>query len=177
MHHCDQLVDIFNQAFSDGYNTRLVKGGKEPEYLPADDDCHYHRIIFTRDYFASALHEIAHWCIAGEQRRQQHDYGYWYAPDGRNIQQQQQFEQVEVKPQALEWLFSTAAKTPFRVSADNLDSALGASDTFKASIVEQVHHYCEQGMGERPAKFIQALSVFYQADEVYETQQYRLSCL
>ena len=88
MHHCDQLVDIFNQAFSDGYNTRLVKGGKEPEYLPADDDCHYHRIIFTRDYFASALHEIAHWCIAGEQRRQQHDYGYWYAPDGRNIQQQ-----------------------------------------------------------------------------------------
>ncbi len=34
------------------------------------------------------------------------DLGYWYAPDGRIEEQQALFEQVEIKPQAIEWLFA-----------------------------------------------------------------------
>lgn len=54
--------------------------------------------------FNSALHEISHWTIAGKERRLLADLGYWYAPDGRTREQQALFEQVEVKPQAIEWL-------------------------------------------------------------------------
>lgn len=34
--------------------------------------------------------------------------------------QQQNFFQVEVRPQALEWIFSSAAGVPFKPSVDNL---------------------------------------------------------
>ncbi len=54
----------------------------------------------SRTVFASALHEISHWCIAGKARRELVDFGYWYCPDGRDAMTQSQFEDVEVKPQA-----------------------------------------------------------------------------
>ena len=41
--------------------------------------------------------------------------------DGRDAQTQSQFEDVEVKPQALDWLFCVAAGYPFNVSCDNLE--------------------------------------------------------
>ncbi len=71
-------------------------------------------------FFNSALHEISHWSIAGDKRRLLPDLGYWYAPDGRTAEQQALFEQVEIKPQAIEWLFATAFGRKFRVSLDNL---------------------------------------------------------
>lgn len=45
----------------------------------------------------------------GEKRRQLVDFGYWYAPDGRSAEQQELFQAVEVKPQAMEWILSPAA--------------------------------------------------------------------
>ncbi len=42
--------------------------------------------------------------------------GYWYAPDGHTQEQQALFEQVEIKPQAIEWLFAQAFGRKFRVS-------------------------------------------------------------
>src|SRR5690606_39383874 len=53
------------------------------EYLPASEPDGLARVVFAHGFFASALHEIAHWCIAGDYRRTLHDYGYWYCPDGR----------------------------------------------------------------------------------------------
>ena len=97
----------------------------------------------------------------GEARRQQVDYGYWYAPDGRSTEQQALFEQVEVKPQALEWLLSTACGYRFRVSADNLEADLGASEGFKQAIFEQVQHYCRQGVSARVAQLLECFSVHY----------------
>ena len=46
-----------------------------------------------------------HWCLAGTRRRQRVDYGYWYAPEGRDEAQQAAFFAVEAAPQALESLF------------------------------------------------------------------------
>ena len=133
----DQLISIFNDLFADSVNTRLEGGGEEPIYLPADDTCDYHRLIFRSDYISSALHEISHWCIAGKQRRQVVDFGYWYNPDGRTAAQQRTFEQVEVKPQAMEWIFSVAANHPFNISADNLSADIGASEDFINLVVQQ----------------------------------------
>ena len=115
------LIQLFDRTFYNDFNTRLIKGGDEPLYLPANAECEYHQIIFARGFYASALHEIAHWCIAGEERRLKEDFGYWYIPDGRNEKQQHKFEQVEVCPQAVEWAFNVAANKTFNVSADNLE--------------------------------------------------------
>lgn len=82
------LIELFNTLFVPLHNTVLEHSPDEPIYLPADSTHAHHRICFAHGYFASALHEIAHWCIAGEARRQLVDFGYWYAPDGRNAEQQ-----------------------------------------------------------------------------------------
>ena len=69
------------------------------------------------------------------------DLGYWYAPDGRTREQQALFEQVEVKPQAIEWLFATAFGRKFRVSLDNLTGESGNGNTFKDNVYAQVCRY------------------------------------
>ncbi|TQV67782.1 elongation factor P hydroxylase [Exilibacterium tricleocarpae] len=166
--HCDHLIDVFERNFLASHNTRLVKNGVEPVYLPARRPGERHRIVFTRDYFASALHEVAHWCIAGPQRRLLQDYGYWYQPDGRSAEQQRRFEQVEVKPQALEWVFATAAGYRFRVSADNLNGGAAPSADFLGAIYRQVLAYCEGGLPARAAAFTGALAAFYQRHQPFD---------
>lgn len=64
-HHYQQVIDIFDRCFSEDYNTRLIRGDDEPIYLPADEQEDYNRIVFAHGYYASALHEISHWCVAG----------------------------------------------------------------------------------------------------------------
>ena len=163
-HDSQDLVQLFEHCFADRYNTRLVGGGAEPIYLPADAEDPMHRIVFTRDYFRSALHEIAHWCVAGAERRKRVDFGYWYAPDGRTAEQQAAFEQVEVKPQALEWLFCAAADHAFCVSLDNLSGETTDPAPFKRRVVGQVQSYLHEGIPERPACFIDALLNHYRPD-------------
>ena len=160
---CRDLIRLFEACFYRDYNTRLIAGGDEPVYLPADAHNPSHRIIFTRDYFASALHEIAHWCIAGEARRQQQDYGYWYCPDGRDASQQAAFEKVEIRPQALEWAFNAACGSVFRVSTDNLDGSFEPDRAaFTARVKAQLLDYLAQGFPPRAGRFIRALCHFYQ---------------
>ena len=105
---CARLEAVFARCFARTENTRLVGGAAEPLYQPAGKGNGPHSLYFREDYFASALHEVAHWCIAGIERRQRVDFGYWYAPEGRSDDQQRAFESVEVRPQALEWYFSLA---------------------------------------------------------------------
>ena len=137
--HVDWLILHFNQWFSH-LNVQLVRGDFEPEYFPATKDMPA-RIQFAHGYFNSALHEISHWTIAGEQRRLLPDLGYWYAPDGRTAEQQALFEQVEIKPQAIEWLFAQAFGRKFRVSLDNLTGEGGDGATFKNEVFAQVQRY------------------------------------
>lgn len=161
MHHVEDLISIFNYCFENDYNTRLVRGGDEPIYLPADGQRPYHALFFAHGFFSSALHECAHWLIAGEERRKLVDFGYWYAPDGRNEEQQTLFQRVEVKPQALEWILSMAAGHKFRISIDNLNGAEVDTEAFKQSIYKQVFHYCTQGLPQRALHFRNALCAFY----------------
>lgn len=160
-HNYQDLITLFDNRFYKEFNTRLIKGGDEPLYLPASKDCAYHQIIFARGYYASALHEIAHWCIAGSQRRQKEDFGYWYIPDGRNAQQQKRFEQVEICPQAIEWAFCVAANKSFNVSADNLNGAGADTSSFKRNVYQQVKLYLDKGFPQQAQDFIEVLAQFY----------------
>lgn len=161
-HNNSDIIAIFNRTFLDSVNTELVLGGDEPIYLPASEKYKQHRIIFARGYFASALHEIAHWCIAGPQRRLLEDYGYWYQPDGRSAEVQAEFEKVEIKPQAVEWILAASCGFRFQVSCDNLSGNCEPDRLgFTLKVREQVLVYLEQGMPERAKTLSDALCQHY----------------
>lgn len=175
LHDSAAVIALFNQCFAESCNTRLIRGDGEPVYLPADADCGYHRVVFAHGFFSSALHEIAHWCVAGEARRQQVDYGYWYCPDGRNADQQREFEQVEVKPQALEWIFSRAAGLRFRVSVDNLNGVETDPTVFREAVYQQVLNNCRHGLNARAEKFRSALADYFSGSPVLSADDFHFS--
>lgn len=176
-HDPADLVAMFNALFLRRYRTRLEFGDDEPVYLPADTAVGFHRIRFAHGFFASALHEVAHWCIAGERRRSLVDYGYWYAPDGRTAEQQAAFERVEARPQALEWLFASACRAPFRVSVDNLGGASADIDGFRRNIVAAARDYCERGLPPRAARLYAALAARYRGPATPQPAHFRLESL
>jgi elongation factor P hydroxylase len=147
----EQICETFNGCFAQTH-TKLVGGASEPLYEPGEREA---RLYFREDYASSALHEIAHWCIAGADRRQQPDYGYWYR-EKRDIKQQRTFETVEVKPQALEWIFSVAAGVGFRVSRDNFDESTLDMNEFSAEVHAAVIALLD-GLPPRGERFIHAL--------------------
>jgi len=108
-----------------------------------------HRIVYREDYPASALHEVAHWCLAGADRRRLEDYGYWYAPDGRSAEEQAAFERAEARPQALEWVLSDACGFAFNLSADNLDGGVGPSPSFVEAVAQERSRFLECGLPNR----------------------------
>lgn len=161
MHFYQDLITIFQGCFLAKYNTILVKGLDEPIYLPADENRPHNELHFAHGFFSSALHESSHWFIAGRERRKLVDFGYWYVPDGRTGEQQELFQKVEVKPQAIEWILSKAANYRFHISIDNLNGEASETDAFKNAVYEQVKAYCQQGLPARANTFFLALCRFY----------------
>ncbi|RUO25360.1 elongation factor P hydroxylase [Aliidiomarina minuta] len=163
-HQSNDLITLFNDLFAPSFQTRLVSGSGEPLYLPATNRRDCHQVVFAHGFFRSALHEIAHWCIAGKVRRQLADYGYWYKPDGRNLEEQLRFQQAELKPQALEWWFCLCAGHSFEVSCDNL----AASDPdaidvagFAEQVRQQLINYRSSRLPPRAEAFAIVLQSFY----------------
>lgn len=179
MHNCSEIIEVFNTCFKQDLKTELVKGGDEPIYIPKTAYYPYHRVIFAHGFYASALHEISHWCIAGHARRLQVDFGYWYKPDGRTDSEQAEFEKVEVKPQALEWILAQSARFPFNVSLDNLSGGVDNEQriqTFKYNIWQQVQHYLEFGLPERAKQLSDALIEYYQREPI-EASEFNLEAI
>ncbi|WP_245659107.1 elongation factor P hydroxylase [Marinomonas spartinae] len=173
-----QLVEAFDACFQSNFNTLLVSGADEPLYVPATKT-HPALLYFRLDYPSSALHEISHWCIAGEERRKLEDYGYWYEPDTRTEEQQRLFETVEVKPQAVECLFHWAAGMTFRVSVDNLALPEYDASVFERAVYEQVKRYLMSGLPQRAFTFSQYLLAMRCQDtdfNRYMNQQYENNC-
>ncbi|MDN3610651.1 elongation factor P hydroxylase [Vibrio ostreicida] len=166
-HHYKDLITIFNVTFLAEYNTRLERGGQEPIYLPANELAMNHRIFFANGFYASALHEIAHWCVAGPERRLLEDFGYWYEADGRTRDRQAEFEKVEVRPQAYEWIFSLSAGFAFSVSCDNLNGDFEPDRfAFMKKVHREVEGLFEQGFPDRVLRFSQALRAFYRTPKL-----------
>ena len=166
---CQKIITLFNALFVESDNTRLVcalcdgRHGElgEPVYEPANSERTYHQIVFAHGYFASAFHEISHWCVAGKARRLLGDFGYWYRPDGRNQEQQTEFEKVEVKPQALEWLFSLASQREFVASADNLAGEECNDLAFRLAVSAQARAYVTHGLPSQAALMFSQLQQTY----------------
>ncbi len=155
---------VFNRTVGRQYNTVVAGGATEPFYRPADSECSQHRIFYREDFVSSSLHEIAHWLVAGPARLLLPDWGYWYAPDGRNHAQQQLFEQVEVKPQALEWLLhhacglQDAGGLHFQVSLDNLGDGASDGRIFKDAVYRQACCYLRDGISVRARQTCEAFA-------------------
>ena len=173
----DWLILHFNHWFSH-LNVRLVRGDFEPEYFPASEQAPA-SIQFAHGFLNSALHEISHWSIAGDQRRLLADLGYWYAPDGRSAEQQALFEQVEVKPQAIEWLYSQALGRKFRVSLDNLTGDAGNGSNFKDYVYAQVHAYfnAEAKLPRDAKRFIDCLCICTRSGKTLQSDEFHREML
>lgn len=149
------------QADGDVHGAKHVESTTTENYIKQASSCVNHTLFYREDFYASALHEISHWCIAGYNRRKKLDFGYWYIAEGRNKTAQQKFYTVEKKPQAIEYLFSIAAAYPFSVSADNPEQCCDNNDFWQQVNVQAVA-YCKTGMPLRAKQFCQALLGFYQ---------------
>ena len=170
-HQIQDIIQIFDSTFCNEFNTRLIKGGDEPIYLPADDKTPYHQIVFARGFYASAMHEIAHWCVAGAKRRMLEDFGYWYEPDGRDQVTQEKFEAVEIRPQAYEWILSESAGFKFNVSCDNLHGSFEPNRIeFKRTVQQEVKEILQQGLPKRVAMLSNALRNHYNVPQLSEQQ-------
>ncbi|PYF84904.1 hypothetical protein DFP75_101955 [Marinomonas alcarazii] len=173
-----QLVEAFRACFFSSFNTRLVGGADEPLYLPASAEAPA-TIYFRLDYPSSALHEVSHWCIAGAERRLLEDYGYWYESDTRDLQTQQEFERVEIKPQAVECILHWAAGLPFRVSVDNLSMPDYDAKHFERTVMKQVGSFVVSGLPKRAEIFSAYLLAQRQPDLIFSEflkQQYEDYC-
>ena len=149
-----QLLDCLNPWLIAEWQTCLVAAVDEPFYQPANESTSLHQIQFAHGYFNSVLHELAHWCVAGPERRLLPDFGYWYAPDGRSSEQQRKFECVEVKPQAIEWHFAKACGRPFQVSVDNLSGQPTDPEPFQKAVLGQARRYRQEGLPSRAAQVV-----------------------
>ena len=149
------ITRVFNALFTGDYDTNLRGGRDEPHYLANTAEGHV--IYFKEDFQSSALHEAAHWLIACAHRRCQEDYGYWYRPN-RDALNQRQFESVEVKPQALEWVLSNAAAVKFRISVDNLALIKHDTEHFRVAVRQQALGLIDRGLPLRAAMFARSLS-------------------
>lgn len=154
----ETLVAIFDDLFEKPLGTVLRGGADEPFYEPGSPS----KVWFRYHYPRSALHEVSHWCLAGASRRRLPDYGYWYAPEGRNKAQQAAFFAVEVKPQAIESLFCEALDMPFDVSIDNLDSPPASEEVvaFRQRVIAQSAQFRCRGLPHRAHQFLSRLQAF-----------------
>ncbi len=152
------IAGRFNAGPGRRARTLLIGGAPEPLYLPA---CGRQpaRIRYTRDYAASALHEIAHWCLAAPQRRCRVDYGLWYVPPPRSAADQMRFYGAEVSVQALEMVLTEVCGMAFHISADNPGADHGPERRrFEQQVRERFHRWCtEAACGTVPARDVRAV--------------------
>jgi len=153
----NRLLIIFNELFLESENTVIELSVDEPLYVPASTAGEPSKILFSHSFFSSALHEMSHWLVAGEQRRKLEDYGYWYKPDGRSFEEQQEFEKVEILPQAIEWILSVSCDHRFHFSADNLNSGFVISEQFKQNVSLKAQSLLVHGLPDRMQKLVNKL--------------------
>ncbi len=141
-----QIEDAFSEVFLEHYRTVLEGGHEEPFYRYSEMDAKPHRICYRHDFIASALHEVAHWCIAGKERRKINDYGYWYSPDGREASIQSRFYKVEALPQAIEKFFHQCLGSEgFHLSIDNLGGEISENEVNEFRLLVAKHFEMIQG--------------------------------
>ncbi|MFK7912570.1 MAG: elongation factor P hydroxylase [Pseudomonadales bacterium] len=156
------IVAVFESCFLESHGTRCCGGAREPLYVPRSPAAHA-QLSFRGDFAASALHEISHWCLAGERRRLLPDFGYHYVAAPRSAAAQVQFLQFEVLPQALESTFADAAGVSFSYSFDDVDDRFvqlrpGFQLAVDSAKQQLPRGYLQTLAGARARRFLQALA-------------------
>ena len=154
-----RIAETFNGAFLASHHTSMRGGAAEPLYEPAVGP-EPAQIIFTRDYPASALHEAAHWCLAGPLRRTQRDYGYWYLPGPRDPVQREAFFHAEADVQALEAIFARTCGVRFVVSADDFDASPVELARFETIVAKRLA-FRRTALPPRARRFCEALTAAF----------------
>jgi elongation factor P hydroxylase len=156
-----EIAGCFNRHLGRRHGVRLVGGAAEPLYLPGQEG--WSVIRYTRDYAASALHELAHWCIAGAERRRRVDYGYWYAAPPRTPADQMAFVAAELPVQALESVLASACGVEFRVSVDDPHVPVEHADVFARDVAEYAATRTHRTMSARAMRLVAVLKAFRKA--------------
>ncbi len=151
-----RIAQAFNRTFYSTHGTLMQGGAAEPLYEPATGS-QPARIVHTYDYPASALHEAAHWCIAGAARRRQRDYGYWYVPGPRDRLQRVAFFAAEANVQALEAVFALTCGVRFVVSADDFAATPEERECFALHVGERIDARLRTALPPRARRFRAAL--------------------
>ncbi len=158
------VARVFNRLFADTQLTVLQGGASEPYYQPPGPSS-LGVLHYREDFAASALHESAHWCIAGNARRRLADFGYTYQPPPRTRQQQSLFFALELKTQTVEYIFSDCAGVDFQPSADNLDVSVQCFMTQIELNVSRVQDWMATTPDRRAMIFCEALQEQWQTDQ------------
>ncbi|MEM6707711.1 MAG: elongation factor P hydroxylase [Pseudomonadota bacterium] len=158
---CADIEACFARCFYRTHNVVLSGGFDEPYYQPARHGVPA-ELRYRSDYAASALHETAHWCIAGPRRRRLPDFGYHYVAAPRSREAQRQFLRSELRPQALERCFAAAAGVVFSLSYDDIEDAFVDLRAPFAKQVEleldQLRDEFRRGLVHRAQRFMIALA-------------------
>ncbi len=147
------IAGRINSYIRSRYETLIVGGASEPLYQPRIGRSRA-IIRYTRDYAQSVLHEVAHWCLAGEDRRRLEDYGYWYRPPPRSAKEQSAFFAAEERVQALESLFADACGLRFHVSADQPGTE---AEEFASSVHDRAARWRRRGLEGRASEIYRLL--------------------
>jgi len=151
------IVDVFARCFSASHATQLQGGAAEPLYQPAERAGEPHLLFYRENFAASALHEAAHWCVAGSARRTQVDFGYVYNEPPRSDRAQAAFFAAELKVQALEQMFCEAAGLVFVPSADQIGVNLNEFRQRLEIYQPEVRNWMQTSCDRRAHQFEQAL--------------------
>ncbi|WP_392564924.1 elongation factor P hydroxylase [Orbus wheelerorum] len=124
----DELCRSLIQRLSNVFPDLIIKGGAEEPFYEAPKGDAKAILYFRSNYPRSLLHELCHYCLSGEKRRQLDDFGYWYYPCGRTADEQLLFEQVEARPQGLEKLMCEIVGITFIPSLDDFSGRPASED-------------------------------------------------
>jgi elongation factor P hydroxylase len=131
----DEWCQFLISALASIFPKLTMLGGAEEPYYSAPKVNAKAVIHFRSNYPRSLLHELSHYCLAGDKRRNIDDFGYWYSACGRSKEEQQRFEIVEVRPQGLEKAMCNLLGIKFSPSLDDF-SGRPPSDAFLQGLEE-----------------------------------------
>jgi elongation factor P hydroxylase len=134
---CQFLINAFRIIFP----TLTIKGGAEEPFYEAPTENGNAVLYFRDNYPRSLLHEISHYCLAGDRRRGLDDFDYWYSPCGRSEEEQLKFEAVEARPQGLEKAICEVLDIKFSPSLDDF-SGRPPSDQFLVDLEKSYNEMC-----------------------------------
>ena len=119
----DECCQFLINAFARIFPNLIIKGGAEEPFYTAQRENNIATIHFRSNYPRSLLHEVSHYRLAGDQRRKVDDFGYWYSPCGRSLEEQRNFELVEARPQGLEKVMCEIVEVEFSPSLDDFSGS------------------------------------------------------